>query len=62
MKKTYYDVIYKRDDKECRTMESYDDENDVRDFIKFILSLKNAEVKGVLKTISEEEFIPFDDF
>lgn len=62
MKKIYYDVIYKRDGKEYKTMSSYEDENDVREFIEFILSLKDAEVKGVLKTTSEEELIPFDDF
>jgi len=62
MSKVFYDVIYKRDNKEYKTMSSYENKNDVEGFVQFILSVKNSEVKGILKTTQEEEFISFDDF
>jgi hypothetical protein len=62
MKRIYYEVIYEENGKEYMTTNEYPSEEGVRQRIENMLSLEGVEVKGVLKIVYEDEFIPFDDF
>lgn len=61
-KKISYEVIYEEDEREYMTTAEYLTKEEIKRKIEDMIILDQVEVKGVLKTIHEDEFIPLEKF